>query len=677
MAKREPHQLKIHGKTLVDDYFWLRNKNSEDVVTYLNAENAYAEEMMADTKSFQEQLFQEMKSRIKETDQSAPMKHGDYFYYYRTEEGKDYRIHCRKHMTMNALEEIILDENDVAKGKKYMSIGSVKISPDHRRLAYSVDFTGGRTYDIRIVNLDSGRKVDTIEQVGAQIEWDWDSNAIFYSKLDNIHRNYTVTVHVLGTRSPEDETLYEEPDTSFLVFLSKSSDKKYLFIKVYCYGSETIEVRYLELERPDRGLETFLVRREGVETDIQHHHGYFYFSTNLDDQMRFKLMRTPVSDVGRASWKSVIGQSVEVPHPWLLAFENYLVVGKRKEGYGCYMIYDFSAGKAHDIELPESACALQVPDDNHEFESDSFRFFFSSMVTPTTVYDYNMATGELEVRKADEIRNYSRADFVTERKYARAKDGTKVPISIAYKKGTTMNGRDPLLLTGYGSYGLPNDPLFGSMSLSLIQRGFVLAYAHVRGGGEYGKLWYHQGKFSKKMNTFTDFVACAEYLVREEFTSRDRLCIIGGSAGGLLIGAVLNLRPDLFACAVAPVPFVDVINTMLDDTIPLTTFEYKEWGDPRMRTQFDWMIRYSPYDNVRATEYPPILITAGYNDPGVAYWEPAKWTAKLRSLKTDGNLLLLRTWMESGHVGPSGRYEEMKHRALFYAFFLKTLHIAV
>lgn len=673
MAKRESHRLKIHGKTLVDDYFWLRNKNSEDVVTYLNAENAYAEEMMADTKSFQEQLFQEMKGRIKETDQSAPMKHGNYFHYYRTEEGKDYRIHCRKHMTMNAPEEIILDGNDVAKGRKYMSIGSMKISPDHRRLAYSVDFTGGTTYDIRIVDLDSGRIIDTVEQVGGQIEWDWDNNAIFYSKLDSIHRDYAISLHVVGTRSYEDEALHDEPDTSFYVVLSKSSDKKYLFIKIGSHGSETIEVRYLELERPDRRLETFLARREGVETDIQHHHGYFYFSTNLEDLMRFKLMKTPVSDVSRASWKSVISQSIEARQPWLLAFENHLVIGKRKDGYGCFTIYDFSTGDTHDIELPESVYALEVPDNDQEFESDSFRLVFSSAVTPTTVYDYNMATRKLETKKIDEIRNHSRVDFVTERRYATAKDGTKVPISIAYRKGTKMNGGSPLVLYGYGSYGFSADPSFDSMRLSLIQRGIIQAFAHVRGGGEYGKLWYHQGKLSSKLNTFTDFVACADYLVHEGFTSRDRLCIFGGSAGGLLIGAVLNLRPDLFACAVPRVPFVDVINTMLDDTIPLTTFEYKEWGDPRIEIQFDWMIRYSPYDNVKARKYPPMLITAGYNDPSVAYWEPAKWTAKLRSLKTDGNLLLLKTRMESGHAGLSGRYEDMKDRAFIYAFIFKAL----
>lgn len=382
MAKREPRQLKIHGKTLVDNYFWLRNKDSEDVVSYLTAENAYTEEMMADTKSLQEQLFQEMKGRIKETDQSAPMKHGDYFYYYRTEEGKDYRIHCRKHTAMSAPEEIILDENDVAKGKKYMSIESLKISPDHKRLACSVDFTGGTTYDIRIVDLDSRRIIDTVEQVGGQIEWDWDSNAIFYSKLDNIHRDYTVSVHIIGTRSSQDEAFYEEPDTSLFVVLSKSSDKKYLFAKVGSYGSEAFDVRYLELERPDRKLETFLARREGVETDIQHHQGYFYFSTNLEDRMTFKLMRTPVSDVSRASWESVIDQSIEARQPWLLAFESYLVTGKRKDGYACFMIYDFSTGETHDIDLPESIYALEVPDDNHEFESDSFRFVFSSTVTP-------------------------------------------------------------------------------------------------------------------------------------------------------------------------------------------------------------------------------------------------------------------------------------------------------
>ena len=674
-AKKEPRELKIHGTRLIDNYFWLRNKGTDDVVSYLEEENRYTREMMADTEHLQEVLFQEMCNRIKETDQSAPMKHGDYFYYFRTEKGKDYPIYCRKHLSLDAPEQIILDGNVLAQGRKYMSIESMRVSPDHRMLAYSVDFTGGTTYDIRIVDLSTYQIIETIEQVGGQLEWDYDNKSIFYSELDSIHRDYAVSYHAIGTKPSEDVRIYEEKDTAFFLIMSKSTDRKYLLLKIGSFSSETTEVRIMELEQPHRELELLWKRSAGIEMDVQHHDGYFYFLTNAVNPMTFKLMRTPTSDIRRERWEDVIGEDIVTRFPWLLAFRTHLVLSRRKDGFGSFLVYDFSTRETHDILVPERIYALSVSDDYQEFESGYFRFVLSSPVTPTTVYDYQMATRQLETRKIDEIRGHDPFDFVTERRYAAASDGTTIPISLAYRKGMKLDGTNPLMLYGYGSYGYAVSPDFDQMRLSLMNRGVIFAIAHIRGGGEYGKMWYHQGKLDRKMNTFTDFFACADYLVKQGFTSKEKLCAMGRSAGGLLMGAAVTLRPELFSIVVAMVPFVDVINTMLDDTIPLTTFEYREWGDPRIKKQFKWMLQYSPYDNTGASNYPAMLVTAGYNDPSVAYWEPAKWVARLRAVKTDDNLLLLKTRMDSGHAGFSGRYENMKDAAFIYAFILKTMRM--
>lgn len=672
VAKKESHVYEIHGLKITDDYFWLRNKDTEDVISYLEAENKYTEEMMTDTTDLQNQIFAEMKGRIKETDESVPMKNGDYYYYHRTVKGKNYRIYCRKYKSLTAPEQIILDGNVLAEGKKFMSLGSLKTSPDHSMMAYSVDFKGRETFDMYIIDLSTGEIKDQIKQIGRQIRWDIDNKALFYSELDDIHREYAISCHKIGTKQSEDKRLIEEPDTSFSINISKSSDKKYLFFDISASASETTEIRYIDLHAKKREMITFFTRKEGVQFDIDHHGEYFYLIINSDNAINFKMMRTKTSSIGKENWEELIAHDIKVRLSALSTFQNYIVVSKRENGYAGITIYNIATGETHDISLPETIYGLQGVN-NPVFETDIFRFTFSSPVTPNSVFDYDMASRQMELKKVDEIKDFDSSEFVTERRYATASDGTQIPISIAYKKGVTLDGNNPLLLYGYGSYGISMDPHFDSKRLSLIERGLVYAIAHIRGGGEYGKPWYHQGKLAHKMNTFTDIIACAEYLVAENITSKERLGIMGGSAGGLLVGAVVNLRPDLFASVTAAVPFIDVITTMLDDTIPLTTFEYKEWGNPSIKEEFDWMYEYSPYDNIEVKEYPPILITTGYNDLRVQYWEPAKWTAKLRVLKIDDNLLLLKIKMDSGHAGESGRYDAMKEWAFRYVFILKTL----
>jgi oligopeptidase B len=674
VAKREPHVTEIHGLRLVDDYYWLRNKDTDEVISYLEAENAYTSNVMKHTDDLQKRLYEEMKSRIKETDESVPMKIDEYYYYYRTEEGKDYNIHCRKHMSLDAPEEIILDENLLAEGKEYMRVGRLRISPNHKMLAYSVDFTGGETYTTRVVNLNTHEIRDEITLVGSQIEWDSNCNCFYYSKLDKIHRDYAILRHVIGNKQYDDEMIFEEPDTTFRVEITRSSDKSFLFIYIKASSSETTEIRYIDFRKASRDIKIFYPRTEGVEFVIDHHEEDFYFLTNIDSAINFKMMKTSESSIDEKNWKEIIPHDIEVRLLYLQTFQNYIVIVKRSSGYANLMIYTIATGELHDISLPESIYGLQYIS-NPVFETEVFRFAFSSPTTPKSVYDYDMTTRILELKKIDEIKDHDPSGYVTERRYAKASDGTDIPISIAYKKGTELNGENPLLLYGYGSYGASSDPHFNSNRLSLINRGLIFAIAHIRGGGEFGKPWYHQGKFKKKMNTFTDFIACAEFLIAENYTSKENLCIFGGSAGGLLIGVVLNLRPDLFGCVVARVPFVDVINTMLDETIPLTTFEFKEWGNPKIKEEFDWIVEYSPYDNIESKEYPPILITAGYNDPRVHYWEPAKWTAKLRSKKNDDNILLLKTKMSSGHSGVSGRYDYMKEIAFVYSFIIDVLNI--
>ncbi len=681
-AKKEPHETEIHNRVLKDDYFWLRNKDSEDVLEYLSAENEYTLKMMRGTEELQQELFEEMKARIREDDQSAPIRYGDYYYYYRQIRGKNYKVHCRKEGSLEAPEQVILDENALAESQKYLNIGSLKISNDQTLLAYTVDFSGDETYEAHVVSLLTGEIVDRLDRIGAQLEWAEDDSALFYTELDDIHRDYAVSRHLLRTEQEQDGRIFEEDDTRFSVRLRKAADETYLFIYSVNFPSETVEVRYLDLEDDKQKLFTLFSRKLESEFVVEHHEGSFYFLTDHEDAISFRLMKTSVESVGEDSWQSVRERMFVARMPELVVFREHLVILSRSEGYASLTVHNLSSGDAHDIQLQEDIYDISLSlarfsqvfyFGNPEYDTETLRFYFSSLVTPQTSYDYNMVTRELETKKVHEIRGFDPSQYTAERRYASASDGSKIPISLAYRKDTPLDGSSALLLYGYGSYGYGMDPSFDHKRLSLLERGMIFAIAHIRGGGEFGKRWYHQGKLQHKMNTFTDFITCAEYLISEGYTRSDRLCVWGGSAGGLLMGAITNIRPDLFGCVVASVPFVDVINTMLDDTIPLTTFEYTEWGDPRIEEQFEWMMCYSPYDNVERKDYPPILITAGYNDPRVQYWEPAKWTARLRRMKTDRNRLLLKTKMEIGHFSSSGRYDYMKDYAFNYAFILDTL----
>jgi oligopeptidase B len=552
VAKKKSREFEIHGVTFKDDYFWLREKETDEVISYLNDENAYTTEMMKHTEELQGILFQEMKKRIKETDESAPTKVGEYYYYFRTEEGKNYRIHCRKHESLEASEEVILDENLLAESQKHMQIGSMKISPNHKMLAYSVDFTGGRTYATQIIDLEKREIIDSISKVGFQIEWDKNNDAIFYSELDDIHREYAISRHTIGTDQSDDMRIIEEADTTFMVLLQKSNDQQYIFIRIAAYAAETVDVRYLDLDDENRELMEFCPRTTGVEFRIEHHKGFFYFLTNIDDPLTFNLMRTKASETDRESWELVIDHKIEGRFPRLIAFRNHLVIIGRTEGYASLTVFDLSTGTMHDIDLPESIYGLQLAIDgyssdifyfgNSEYATEKFRFIFSTPITPTSFYDYNLADRQLELKKVHEVNGLDSSEFVNERRYATSSDGTRIPISMTYKKDVELDGSSPLLLYGYGSYGFSSDPEFDSRLLSLLDRGIIIAIAHIRGGGEYGKSWYHHGKLAYKMNTFSDFITSAEYLIAENFTSKDKLVVWGGSAGGLLIGAVVNMR---------------------------------------------------------------------------------------------------------------------------------------
>lgn len=667
IAKKLETIVDMHGIQLVDSYNWLREKESPEVMEYLKNEVAYTDHIMQDTVDLQNSLFEEIKNRIKEDDSSVPTREDDYYYYSRTEKGKNYAIHCRKYQSIDASEKIILDENLLASNTNYFHLRGLETSPDHTLLAYSTDTSGYETYTIYIKDLTSGEIIDTIENTGGQLTWGKDSTTLFYNILDDVHRSSGLAKHILHEK--EDELLMTEDDKQYSMYFSKTRDRQYLF--VLNHMTETDEWHYARLDDPQMKFTQFNKREPGIELSLTHHEGYFYILTNRN-AVNFKLLRTKVDAPEKANWQELIPHNPAIFLANVTAFKDFLIITKRQNGYAEIMFYEFATNEYHDIQLPEEIHALGF-NDNPMFETDFYRFNFSSPVTPTTVFDYNIKSRSLTAQKVDEIKNYDSSLFVTERLYATAADGVQIPLSVSYKKGTKLNGTANLLLYGYGSYGYSIDPYFSSSRISLLERGMIFVIAHIRGGGEFGKPWYHQGKMFNKMNTFTDFISAAEYLIAQKYTTSEHLAIMGGSAGGLLMGAVTNLRPDLFHTVLALVPFVDVINTMSDASIPLTTFEYTEWGNPAYKKEFEYMMQYSPYDNVEAKEYPDMLISGGLNDPRVHYWEPAKFTAKLRALKTDSNLLILKMNLEAGHSGVSGRYDSMKETAFYYAFLMKSL----
>ncbi|MGH9380004.1 MAG: S9 family peptidase [Thermoanaerobaculia bacterium] len=672
IAKIETEQTEIHGEVREDPYAWLERRGDPEVIAYLEAENAYTESVMTDTEDLQESLYREMRGRIQEEDVSVPAREDDYWYYTRTEEGKQYPIYCRKKGSLEAAEELLLDVNALAEGHEYFRLGALGTSPDHRLLAYSTDITGAEVYELVVKDLRTGELLpDHIQNTYYGVAWAADNRTLFYTTLDEAKRPYRVWRHVLGAVAAEDDIVYEETDERFYVDLGVTRSEAFVVIDLG--SSITSEVRVLPADEPQGDFRVVLPRRQGTEYSIDHHGEHFYVLTNAEAK-NFRLARLPVAGGGWEDLEEVLAHRPEVMLEAVDLFRDFMVVWEREEGLPHLRVRGYDGAGDRRLIFPEEDYTL-FGDDNPEFVTDTYRFGYSSLVTPASVYDYHLDAGNMELMKRRPVPTYERELYRAERVWATAEDGTRVAVSLVYRQGFERDGSRPALLIGYGSYGSSYDPSFNSDLVSLLDRGFLVAIAHIRGGSEMGEPWHDAGKMLAKRNTFTDFIACAEHLVAGRYTAPERLSIMGRSAGGLLIGAVLNMRADLFGAAIAGVPFVDVINTMLDDSIPLTVTEYEEWGNPNDKTYYDYMLSYSPYDNVKAQEYPRLLVTAGLNDPRVQYWEPAKWVARLRATRTGDELLLLKTHMGAGHAGASGRFERLHERAFEYAFLLKALNV--
>jgi oligopeptidase B len=661
----------LHGDVVTDNYFWLRQRENPDVIAYLQAENAYTDTMMAGTRDLQERIYQEMLGRIKQTDLSVPVRRGPYFYYTRTVEGKQYPIYARKRGSLEAPEEIYLDQNALAEGKTYLRLGVTTVSPDHRFLAFTVDTTGSEHFTLLVKDLTTGEVLpDRIPDVHFSLTWAADNKTLFYTKTDSAHRSDKVLRHIVGTPAASDPVIFHEPNVLFNVGVFRTKDDEYVMVAAESFTSS--EYWYVPARTPLLPFKVIARRRPGVEYSVTHHKGRFYITTN-EGATNFKVVVAPASDPSAASWRDYIPHSDSVLIDGLDEFSNHLVVYERSGGLRKIRIRDLRTNADHYVSFPEPVYTYSAAG-NPEFDTNLLRFTYQSLITPASVFDYDMDTRALELKKRTEVLGgYDPSLYGTERTWARASDGKMVPVSLVYRRPFVRDGTRPMLLYSYGSYGSSTEPAFSSNNLSLIDRGVVYALAHIRGGQEMGRAWYDEGKMLNKRNTFTDFIAAAEHLVRERYTSSDRLAIRGGSAGGLLMGAVVNMRPDLFKVVVADVPFVDVINTMLDASIPLTAQEWEQWGNPAIREHYEYMKTYSPYDNVERKVYPMMLVTTGLNDPRVAFWEPAKWVAKLRATKADQNLLLLKTNMGAGHGGSSGRYDALREMAFRYAFILKGL----
>lgn len=674
VARVAPRTTEVAGRTLVDPYPWLRHRDDPEVISYLEAENHYTEAMMAPTAALRETLYQEMRGRLEETDLSVPyLLDGDY-YYTRTEPGKQYPVYCRKRGSLDAAEEVLLDANALAAGHDFLRLGAVEVSPDGTLLAFLVDTDGSESFTLEVKDLASGRLLpDRVTGTSWDLEWGNDDRTLFYTTTDAARRPYRLFRHRLGAGPAGDELVYYEPDEAFELSLSKTRSRRYLLLDLH--SSTTGEVRFLDADHPGGAFRVVTPRRHGVEYGVYHHGDSFYVRTNAGAK-NYRLLRVPVADLSPGSWREVIPARDDVDLVDVEMFADYMAVLERRGGLPRIRVRAFRTGAEREVTFPEPAYSVR-PVDNHDYASHLLRFRYASFVTPPSIFDYDMTTGTRQLRKQTRVGGgYDPARYRSERLAATASDGTAVPISLVYPAGLRRDGSNPCLLYGYGGYGASIDPGFSSSRLSLLDRGFVYAVAHVRGGGEMGERWHDGGKLLTKKNTFTDFIAAAEYLVAQGYTSPRRLALTARSAGGLLAGAVVNLRPDLFAAAVAEVPFVDLMNTMLDPTIPLTVTEWEEWGNPRQPAYFDYMRSYSPYDNIAPRRYPAMLITAGLNDPRVGFWEPAKWTARLRASLPPGQRILLRTYMGAGHAGPSGRYDALREKAFEYAFLFDALGVA-
>ena len=674
IAKKVPHETEVNGHKMVDNYYWLREKSNPEVRAYLEKENAYTDSVMKSTEPFQQKLYNEMLSRVKETDVEVPYKEGDYFYYVRTEAGKQYQIRCRKKATTDAPEEVLLDINQMAQGKPFMTVAAFAVSPDGNLLAYSYDDTGYRQFTLAVKDLRTGQTLgDHAVRVGSVV-WANDNKTIFYTQEDEVSkRQFRLYRHTVGSTDP-DILVYEEHDERFLVEAFRTRSERYIFL--ISRSHTTSEARFLPAAQPDGDWQVLEPRKQGVEYYPDHNGSLFYIRVN-DTGRNFRLVTAPVTDPGSKNWHEVLAHNPDIMLDEMDLFRNFLVLYQREGGLPQIRVTDLRDGQSKRIAFPEQAYAA-YPYVNRVYDTAEFHYGYQSPITPPSVFSYDMEKGTSTLLKQKEVPGgYDSKKYQVEQIYAVASDGVKIPVSVLRLKTAKLDGTGPLYLYGYGSYGISIDMFFNSNIFSMVDRGVVTAVAHIRGGGEMGKAWHDAGKMMNKKTTFTDFIACAEDLVKRGYGSKDRLVIEGASAGGLLMGAVLNMRPDLFHAAVVKVPFVDVINTMLDESLPLTVGEFEEWGNPKEKAAYDYMITYSPYDNIEAKAYPNMLVKTSFNDSQVMYWEPAKYVAKMRATRTDHNLLLLKTNLSpAGHGGASGRYDRLKEAAFDCAFVLTQMGIS-
>jgi oligopeptidase B len=670
-AKIIPKKLKKHNEIRIDNYFWLNDRENPEVIDYLNQENAYYESMTAHTKDFQKELFEEMKGRIKEDDQSVPYLYNGYYYITRFEKGQDYPIYSRKKGSLEAKEEILFDCNELAKGHSFFQLGGLSVSSDNRFASFGTDMVGRRIYTIKIKNLETNEILsDTIENTTGGSVWANDNQTLFYTRQDKVTlRADTIYKHKLTTDAKDDVLVYEEKDETFNVSVGKEKSKKYIVI-----GAEstmTTEYRILNSDTPDAEFKVFQPRVRGLEYSISHFGDSFYILTNKDKATNFKLMKTPENATEKKHWKEVIPHRESVLIEDIEIFRNYLVVEERANGLNHIRIMPWNGEEEYYLPFGSETYNAYTTT-NVDFDTDVLRYSYQSLATPSSVIDFNMKTKSKEIKKEQAVLGgkFDKNNYIEKRIWATAKDGTQVPISLVYHKDLKKDGTNPLLLYAYGSYGVTMEPYFSTTRLTLLDRGFIFAIAHIRGGEDLGRQWYEDGKLLKKKNTFTDFIDCSQFLIQEKYTSPAHLYAEGGSAGGLLMGAIINMAPELYHGVIAQVPFVDVVTTMLDDSIPLTTGEYDEWGNPNTKKYYDYMLSYSPYDNVKEQVYPNMYVSTGLHDSQVQYWEPAKWVAKLRTHKKGDAVLYLNTNMDAGHGGASGRFEAIKELAKEYAFLL-------
>ena len=669
VAKKYPRELNAHGEIRIDNYYWLNERENPEVIDYLEQENRYQEVMMKDTEELQNRIYEEIVGRIKQDDVSYPIKRNGYYYYSRYEKGQEYPMFCRRKDNMESPEEILLDGNKMAEGHHYFDIGAYSISPDNKLIAYSVDTVSRRQYHIFIKEIETGKMFsEDIENTTGNMVWANDNKTLFYSMKDESLRSCKIMRHKLDDDAANDELVYFEEDTAFSCYVSKTKSRRYIMI--ISDSTMSSEVRFINADRPYDEFKVFHQRERDMLYGIGHYGNDFYILTNADGAKNFKIMKTPVDKTERENWTELLAHRDDVLIEDFDLFADFLVVEERSEGLVKLRVMTWDGKTDYYIDFGEPTYTA-YSSANPDFDSHFLRYGYNSMTTPASLYEFDMIKRESVLLKRQEIiGGYEPSDYVTERHYAPSHDGIMVPISLVYKKGMKKDGSNPLVLYGYGSYGSSMDAYFSTARLSLLDRGFVWAVAHIRGGEEMGRQWYEDGKLLKKKNTFLDFIYCGKYLVDDGFTNSNKMFAMGGSAGGLLVGAVANMAPEMWKGIVAQVPFVDVVTTMLDDTIPLTTGEYDEWGNPNEKEYYDYMMSYSPYDNVERKEYPAMLVTTGLHDSQVQYWEPAKWVAKLREMKTDNNPLYLKTNMDFGHGGASGRFEGIKEIALEYAFII-------